>query len=198
MVVAAGIAVAMGMAPAVGLPSGTIGAGAPPASTMIKAQTKTTKVKANLDGVKVRWQRKGYRVNLHGDPAFDCAAHSYGQVHDFFISHRCEFVLRATGEFHDKNRNVVLVAFSWVEMPMTGEAVKLKKLVDTEGTGNITELSREQGRYRAVRFTGLGYHSGHSEQGVWNVQVQPVGWSPAAALINEISDEVIAAGIENT
>lgn len=193
--VAIGIAVAIGVMPPVAPPPP--GGGPPPASVMTKAQVKTQKVEKNLLSVKARWQRKGYQVNVRAEPAFDCAAHSYGQVHDFFVSHHCVLLLRATGEFRDKNRNVVLVAFSWVDMPTTGEAARLRKLVDTEGTGNVTELSRERGRYRNVRFAGLGYNSGLSEQAVWNIQVQPVGWSPAAILLNEIRDDVIKAAIEN-
>lgn len=165
---------------------------------MAKAQEKTTKVKNNLLSVEARWKRKGYQVNVRAEPAFDCTAHSYGQVHNFFVSHNCELLLRATGEFRDKHRNVVLVAVSWVDMPTTGEAARLKKLVDAEGTGNVTELSREKGGYRNVRFVGLGYNSGISEQAVWNIQVQPVGWSPAAVLLNEIRDDVMKAAVENT
>jgi len=35
-------------------------------------------------------------------------------------------------------------------------------------------------------------------QAVWNIQVQPVGWAPAAVLLNEIRDDVLTAAIEGT
>ena len=44
-------------------------------------------------------------------------------------------------------------------MPDAAGAAALKSLVDRPGTGNITELSKEQRRYRSVRFTGQHYAS---------------------------------------
>jgi hypothetical protein len=47
---------------------------------------------------------------------------------------------------------------SWVEMPDEAGARALKQLVDGNGTGNVTELSRERGRYRTVRYTAMRTH----------------------------------------
>lgn len=198
VVAAAGIAVAVAVGS--GMPPPPPGpTPAPPSpSLQIKMREKADGVAKNLLGVKVKWQRKGYRANLRGEPDADCAAHSYGKVHDSFVSRDCDYMVRVSGEFRDKNRNVVLVAVSWVEMPTTGEAARLRRLVDTDGTGNVTELTRERGRYRNVRYDGLVYDSGIDGQAVWNVQVQPVGWSPAAVLLNEIRDDVLTAAIEGT
>ena len=48
----------------------------------------------------------------------------------------------------------MLVAVAWVDMPDEAGAIKLKRLLDRPGTGNITELSQERRRYRNVRFDG--------------------------------------------
>jgi hypothetical protein len=61
-------------------------------------------------------------------------------------------------------------------------ARRYKRMVDTPGTGNVTELSRDDGPYRDIRFDGKLYTSGMSGTAVWNVQVQPVGPVPLATL----------------
>ncbi|MCP6497878.1 hypothetical protein NL476_28360, partial [Klebsiella pneumoniae] len=75
----------------------------------------------------------------------------------------------------DRRRNVVLVAVAVVGMPDPGGARAFRQLVDRHGTGNVTELSRESGRYRRVRFAGRPYGSARDGEVVVNVQAQPVG-----------------------
>ena len=62
------------------------------------------------------------------------------------------------------------------------EAAALKELLDSGGTGNITELSRQRGRYRTVRYTGDAYASRRDGRLVVNAQAQPVfrGWTGLA------------------
>lgn len=60
-------------------------------------------------------------------------------------------------------------------MPDASSAAAYKKLADTGGTGNITELSRNTGPYQKVKYTGQFYASGLDGLSVWNVQMQPVG-----------------------
>lgn len=62
----------------------------------------------------------------------------------------------------DRNGDVALVPIAWVERPTEAEAHQLKALMDTGGTGNMTELSRERGRYRSVRHTGDAYAPGET------------------------------------
>ena len=64
-----------------------------------------------------------------------------------------------TGEVHILNGDVALVPVEWVEMPTEAEAREPKQILDGDGTGNVTEISREQGRYRTVRYTGDAYAS---------------------------------------
>jgi len=59
-------------------------------------------------------------------------------------------------------------------------------LVDRHGTGNVTELSRERGRYRNVRFTGEFYASRRENTTVVNAQAQPVGRGARAVELAEI------------
>ena len=185
------VGVAMSAPPVGGIPP-VPGSGLQPTKIEIQAKNKKNNEKDGKDflNAKVRWRHKGYQVNVREAVGTNCAAHSYGEVHDFFVTHPCSLLSRVVFELRDKHWNVVLVATSRVDMPTTGEASELKTLVDTGGTGNVTELSREKGPYRSVHFEGLGYDSDLDEWTVRNIQVQPVGWWPGVALLNEIRDDV--------
>jgi hypothetical protein len=69
-------------------------------------------------------------------------------------------------------------------MPDADQATNLRVLLDTpgSGSGNVSELSREQGRYQSVRYTGDAYASRQDGTLVTNAQAQPVarGWSGLA------------------
>jgi hypothetical protein len=67
-------------------------------------------------------------------------------------------------------------------------------LIDRHGTGNITELSREEGRYRRLRYTGRYYASAREDETVVNMQAEPVGRSPAAAELARRAEAAFTAG----
>lgn len=109
--------------------------------------------------------------------AFDtnCASNSYGQVQTFLQSNPCKWLARAYVAIAETAQNGVLAAFSWVDMPTLSLAEKYKSLVDRQGTGNITELSREYAPYKNITYNGNYYLSGITGTAVWNVELQPVG-----------------------
>jgi hypothetical protein len=151
-------------------------------------RTSTTEVRTKVDTkrIELRLKTKGLRTTSTVDRQEDCAAHSYGAVRDFFRSHPCDGVTRAVIEVTDKRKNVVLIAVSRVNMPTAADARQYKKLVDRDDTGNITELSRESGRYQSYRYTGRFYASSIDGPSVENTQVEPVGWWPGVAAMNRL------------
>lgn len=72
----------------------------------------------------------------------DCAAHSYGKVRAFFVAHPCTALHRAlfTGT---SSGTAVVVAVSTVSMATEQDATDLKRLADSDGTGNVSDLLRE-------------------------------------------------------
>jgi hypothetical protein len=127
-----------------------------------------------------RLASRGVRITARlTDDSNDCAGHSYGQVQQFFRDHPCTKLHRAQFEVRDSKGDVVLVPVAWVAMPTDDDAEALKQLLDQGGTGNVKELSRERGRYRAVRYTGDAYASRRDGTVVANAQAQPVarGWT---------------------
>jgi hypothetical protein len=55
-----------------------------------------------------------------------------------------------------------------------GHSTRATQLLDADGTGNMTELTRERGRYRSVRYTGDAHASGRDGTVPVNAQAQPV------------------------
>lgn len=91
-----------------------------------------------------RLARRGVEVDAEvTDDAANCAEHAYGQVQTFLEEQPCTALHRAQFEVRDRKGDVILVAISWVQMPDEASAIALHQLVDRDGTGNITELSRE-------------------------------------------------------
>jgi hypothetical protein len=138
-------------------------------------------------------ERQGLRVEQRftSDDA-DCAARSYGLVREFFRENPCSALFRALFEVQVEPGVVVLVAVAWVDMPDVTQARKLKDLVDRDGTRNITELSRERGPYRDVRFAGEHYASIRDDTTVVNAQAQPVRHSRAAV---DLAERVVRAAV---
>ena len=111
-------------------------------------------------------------------------------MREFFRDCPCSALFRALFEVRDERGNVVLVAVAWVDLPDVRQARGFKELVDRDGTGNITELSRETGPYQDVRFTGDHYASVRDAATVINAQAQPVRRSRAAT---DLAERVVSA-----
>jgi len=71
----------------------------------------------------------------------DCAANAYGKVSDFFRDRPCSSLRRALFTSSIDGRPVV-VSVSTVTMPDEQGAAALRRLADTNGTGNVTDLLR--------------------------------------------------------
>ena len=104
----------------------------------------------------------------------DCAAHSYGEVRDHFADHPCQSLERAWYELGDGQGDSAVMSVAWVEMPDAEDTADLQQLVDRPGTGNITELSKEDGPYQDVTYSGWYYRSGRDGSTFHSVQAEPL------------------------
>jgi hypothetical protein len=188
---AAAVAAAVGLGGAV---SGGAGTTAPPgpsaAQLKVKVQERNARTQRNMT---LRLGKKGYQVRTRTRfDGTDCAGHAYGDVAAFFRDRPCLALGRMSFEVKDRRGKVVLVAVSSVAMPDRAGAGAYKRLVDRHGTGNVTELTREQGRYRSVRFLGRPYGSRPDGLVVTNVQAQPVDRGPGDAVLRMMMETALS------
>jgi hypothetical protein len=189
-VLAVVLAVAVGAGGTAGVAGTAAGAGGTTASAS-SARASSQARRQDADRIRARLLRQALRVESRFDTTDDCVAHSYGKVREFFQEQPCVALHRAWFEVRDRRRGMVLVAVSWVEMPDTRSARAFHELVDTHGTGNVTELSREEGPHRRVRFTGQHYVSRRDGTTVVNTQAEPVGRAAVATELEEIASEAL-------
>jgi hypothetical protein len=141
--------------------------------------TVSAEAQAGFKRAEAALSASGYKASLSTKFDTDCATHSYGLVHEFLAANPCKWLARAYVQIGDSE---VLVAISWVGMPNTSSAESYKRLVDTSGAGNVTELSRETKLYRKIQYAGSAHASGIHGTAVWNVQVKPVFPRPNAMI----------------
>jgi hypothetical protein len=177
------VAIAVG-----GLTLGGSGTAVKAGSNAGRAPVGKVKVSAEaqvgFNRAKAALEASGHKAVLKMDLGTDCAAHSYGRVHTFFRSNPCTSLSRAYIQIGDSE---LLVAISWVQMPDASSAASYKRLVDTPGAGDVTELSRETTLYKNIKYTDSAHTSGIHGTAVWNVQVQPVFPRPP-----EVVDKILA------
>lgn len=123
--------------------------------------------KANSDptgygtGDKVVESEGVYDFRLHEDlpkPRTDtnCADHAYGQIQEFLRTTRCEKLTRALYVTTVQDGRTVYASVSVVRMADDAAAEQLRKLTDTDDTGNVSDVVRD----RVVRVDGLDRLSG--------------------------------------
>ena len=178
---------ASGDAPAGGGASAGRSAGGQGGGARVPAQAgSTTRVVQQLEG-------RGLRVEeIDVDGGGDCADQSYGQVREFFGQQPCTALHRALFEVRDGSATVLL-AVAWVDMPDAVRAREFQQLVDTHGTGNVTELTEEGARRRPVRWTGEHYASTRDDVTVLNAQAEPVGGTAGAVRLAELAASTAVA-----
>lgn len=126
-----------------------------------------------------------------------CETVSYGEVHDWFAKHPCENVSRALFAVSDGDARAA-VSVSVVTMPRDKDAKKLKKLTDTSGTGNVTDLVKE-GRVQepgVPDVAGGAYASTAEGETVTIVESAFFGDTKDKALLEEITAQAVEVGAE--
>ncbi len=71
--------------------------------------------------------------------ARNCAEHSYGRTHRFFTRTPCRWMTRTLYE-SSTPKGAVVSSVAVVRMPSPAQARSLKRITDTDGSGNVTDL----------------------------------------------------------
>jgi hypothetical protein len=93
-------------------------------------------------GQEVQTQQFDYAQQDGPVAATDCATNSYGTIKRWFAEHPCGRLSRALYTT-SVNGSKVLVSVSLVTMPAPEQAQQLKRLTDTDNTGNVNDLVRD-------------------------------------------------------
>ncbi|WP_258344925.1 hypothetical protein [Saccharopolyspora gregorii] len=107
------------------------------------------------------WQRMRLRVREQRSPdhQLDCIVHSFGQVQEFFVGHRCRSLTRTVIPLADEQGGTAVVSIAWVRTGSTRDARALNRLDRRDGTGDIRALGSSVLAARGVSFTGEHYES---------------------------------------
>jgi hypothetical protein len=137
------------------------GPAAGPATPALTSQFAASREAMLRGQVAAAWARLG----LSPDPDrvqrrdTDCAAHSYGQVREYFRRVPCQWLDRLLFSVHDKGGNTIVVAVAWVRFATPAQAQELKRIDDTWGTGQIHPLPGSSLGLPDVRLSGQHYAS---------------------------------------
>jgi hypothetical protein len=150
-------------------------------------------VQASYERAAGRILRSGYRYkDLHLAIDNNCVANSYGEMQEFFRSNHCKWLARAYVVVQKKgSEGAMLVDFIWVEMPTYAQAEECLQLMETPGSGSITELAREDDSpYKDTYLPVDFYTAGIWGTGAWNVQLQPFSPVPFKVIGTILNDGV--------
>jgi len=143
--------------------------------------------------VSTPWQSGGLTFTSVGSSdAVPCGEHSYGQVQQYLRANPCRSLFRVLLDAHDNENHQMLVALSWTQMPDPATTEALYQLAHRDGTGNITELSRELPAYSGVNFTGNHYASRVDGATVVIAEAEPQAGDPPTALLNQTAETALA------
>jgi hypothetical protein len=138
------------------------------------------------------WQRLGFRNTREAlGPAVECAAHSYGQVQEFFVRTPCRELRRMLVLVTDDNGGSVVVSVAWVRMRGLRPARQLRELADEYGTGNVAPIGGAALELGDLRFTGRHYESRRQGSLVVIAEAEPVGGQPEPAMLDALTEVAV-------
>jgi hypothetical protein len=171
--------------------SGHGGSAKKPVAGPSNSQTSSTPSAGNsADNLPDGWVREA------GDDQTNCAAHSYGQVQAFFAKTPCSSVHRVLASTNIGGRAAV-IASNIVTFDTPAQAKKYLALVNSDGTGNISDLLREGVTYAGgpAKLPAAAFASRLDGGRVWVAEAgYATGTSnPSDAKLKALAAEGIAA-----
>ncbi|WP_235998652.1 hypothetical protein [Qaidamihabitans albus] len=159
------------------------------AGQSIRAKTVNGKSAARKGQRGEAWRRMGMRsVRHHAREAVDCVRHSFGQVQEFFIGTPCRSLRRELLAIADDRGNTIVVSIAWVRMYGSGDAARLRGLIDVHGTGDITPIGSQALGLGGIEFTGDHYGSRRSRSTVVIAEAEPATGAPDPALLDGVAE----------
>ncbi|MEC3974103.1 hypothetical protein [Amycolatopsis sp. H20-H5] len=135
------------------------------------------------------WQRMGLKVVKKAlKRELLCSTRSFGEVQRFFVRTPCRKLDRMVLAIGDGGGNTVVVSIAWVRMATADDAARLKRLTDTDGTGNVSPLGAAALGLAEIRFDGHHYDSRQDGSLVVIAEAAPAGGQPDNAALDDAAD----------
>ncbi|OLT46395.1 hypothetical protein BJF85_17200 [Saccharomonospora sp. CUA-673] len=106
--------------------------------------------------------------------ALECGINSYGEVQRFLIRNPCRSLDRSLFTLDDEHGNRMVVSISWVRMPTSAQAARLRRIADVYGTGNVSPLPGHVVGAGDIEWTGRNYDSRRMRQTTVIAETEPV------------------------
>lgn len=121
-------------------------------------------------------------VREASDRQTNCAAHAYGQVQSYFTRNPCVSVERLLASTNQGGRAVV-IASNLVTLRSPAQAQQYLTLVNSDGTGNISDLLREGVSYPGGpdKLPDAAFASRQDGNKVWVAEAGYVGGTSSAS-----------------
>ena len=126
-----------------------------------------------------------------------CDRVSYGKVRSWFADHPCREVVRGLFSVQEGSRRAA-VSVVLVTLPSEQRARQLKKLTDTNGTGNVSDLIKD-GTVQlpgVPKVAGGNYASGVVGPRLTIVEASFYGNTKKRALLNDITAAAVQLGTQ--
>jgi hypothetical protein len=121
-----------------------------------------------------------------------CAQYSSGQVRQLFARTPCRSLRRALLVV-GTDADTIAISVSWVQMPNTSSASRLKLTLDKDRAGDIYPISGQRVKVGNTRFTETHYSSRRSGTQVVIAEAEGVRGQPADNLLDAVTK--VAVGL---
>ncbi|TWH21365.1 hypothetical protein [Prauserella rugosa] len=144
--------------------------------TQVTRQAFTKSVQAAKKGRPAQALRhlKLKRTGRTVDRAVQCGARSYGEAQRFLVRNPCRSLNRVLFTVDDERGNRIAVSVSWVRMPTTAQANRLRRLADVQGAGNVSPLPGALVGAGDIAWTGHHYDSRRTGRTTVIAETEPV------------------------
>ncbi|GGM51018.1 hypothetical protein GCM10012275_22370 [Longimycelium tulufanense] len=159
----------------------------------LRAKTAKSRKAAHRGKHDEAWRHMGLRrIKRVARRELRCVPHSFGDTQKFFMQTPCRSLQRSLLAVSDAHDNIIAVSVAWVRMRNAGDATRLRGLVDTYGTGNITPIAGNALELQGIRFIGKHYDSRQDGALFVMAEATPVAGQPDP----ELMDAVAAVAME--
>lgn len=147
---------------------------------------------ARRGDITTAWRRLGLRsLKNDAERYVSCVTNSVGQVREFLIRTPCRRLDRLLLAVADGDRNVAVVAVSWVELRGRANARRFQRLYDTHGTGYVKPMGGAALAIADVHLTGRHYASRLAGPVTVTAEAEPVAGRFDDQLLEAIAEIAI-------